>query len=198
MVVLLPLLLPPPETPITHPNLSLVSFSGNDPNQDATSFWNSVENKILFSLGTKPTEPAAQTSYDKGQQCLFGSLLTNTALEWFESEVTDATVWNTLKDEFLKRITDGKDQFGFKLEVENTFRQERELIKIYLHRIKSGVDKGWPEKIPTSIEVDDNIRREKEIQQRQRSQKYIDFAIRGLRPQGLNSKRTRKLMRKFQ
>ena len=49
----------PPETPITHPNLSLVSFSGNDRNQDATSFWNSVENKILFSLGTRPTTHAA-------------------------------------------------------------------------------------------------------------------------------------------
>ena len=59
----LPLLLPPPpppETPITHPNLSLVSFSDDDPNQDAISFWNSVQNKILISLGTRPTAPAAQ------------------------------------------------------------------------------------------------------------------------------------------
>ena len=44
-----PAVTPPPETPITHPNLSLVSFSGNDPNQDATSFWNSVDNKKLFT-----------------------------------------------------------------------------------------------------------------------------------------------------
>ena len=154
-----------PENPITHPNLSLVSFSGNDPNQDAT-FWNSVEYKILFSLGTRPTAPAAQTSYDKRQQSLFGSLLTDTALEWFESEITDATNWNALKDEFIKRFTDGRDQFRFRLEVENTFRQEGELIKNHLHRIKSGVDKGWPEKIPTSITGDDNIRKEKAIQQR--------------------------------
>ena len=110
-----PAVTPPPETPITHPNLSLVSFSGNDPNQDATSFCNSVENKILFSLGTRPTAPVAQTSYDKRQQSLFGSLLTDTALEWFESEVTDATDWNTLKDEFIKRFTDGRDQFRFRL-----------------------------------------------------------------------------------
>ena len=32
----------PPETPITHPDLSLVPFLGNDPNQDAASFWNLV------------------------------------------------------------------------------------------------------------------------------------------------------------
>ena len=132
-----PAVTPPPETPITHSNLSIVSFSGNDPNQDATSFWNSVENKILFSLGTRPTAPAAQTSYDKRQQSLFGSLFTDTALEWLESEVTDTTDWNTLKDEFIKRFTDGRDQFRFRLEVENTFRQEGELIKNYLHRIKS-------------------------------------------------------------
>ena len=43
-----PSVTPPPETPTTHPNLSLVSFSGNDPNQDATSFWNSVEKKYSF------------------------------------------------------------------------------------------------------------------------------------------------------
>ena len=62
------------------------------------------------------------------------------------------------------------------------------MIKNYLHRIKSAVDKGWPEKIPTSIAGDDNIRKEKEIQQRQRSQKNINFAIRGIRPQGLKRK----------
>ena len=120
---------PPTETPITHPNLSLVSFSGNDPNQDATSFWNSVENKILFSLGTRPTAPAAQTSYDKRQQFLFCSLLKDTALEWFESEVTDAANWNTLKDEFIKRFKDGRDQFRFRLEVENTFGAGRRINK---------------------------------------------------------------------
>ena len=29
------------DTPISHPNLSLMTFSGNDPNQNATAFWNS-------------------------------------------------------------------------------------------------------------------------------------------------------------
>ena len=105
MVVLVPpAVTPPPETPITNPILSLVYFTGNDPNQVATSFWNSVENKILFLLGTRPTAPAAQTSYDKRQQSLFCSLLTGTALEWFQSEATDATNWNTLKDEFIKKV----------------------------------------------------------------------------------------------
>ena len=125
---------------------------------------------------------------------MFGSLLTDTALEWLESKVTDATNWNTLKDEFLKKFTDGRDQFRFRLEVENTYKQEEELIKNYQHRIMSGVVKSWPEMIPTSIAGDDNIRKEKEIQQRQRSQKYIDFAIRGLKPQVLKHKAHEKLV----
>ena len=54
--------------------------------------------------------------------------------------------------------------------------------------MKSGVDRGWQEKLPTSTEGIENKRKEKEIQQRQRFQKYIDFAIRGLRPQGLKRK----------
>ena len=116
------------------------------------------------------------------------SFLTDTALEWFEIEVTDATNWNNLKNEFIKRFTDGRDQFRFRLEVENTFRQEGGLIKNYLHRVNSVVDEGWPEKIPTIITGDDNIRKEKEIQQRQRSEKNIDFAMRRLRPQGLKRK----------
>ena len=90
-------------------------------------------------------------------------MLLDAALVWFESGITDATDWNTLKDEFIKKFTDGRDLFRFRFEVENAFRQERELIKNYLHRIKSGVDKGWPEKIPTSLEGDDNMRKEKEI-----------------------------------
>ena len=60
----------------------------------------------------------------------------------------------------LKRFTDCREQFRFRLEVEKTFRQEGELMKNFLHRIKSGVDKGWPEKIPASIEDNDNIRKE--------------------------------------
>ena len=116
-----PAAISPPEIPITHPNISIVSLSGNDSNQDATSFWNSVEKK-LFSLGTSPTAPAAQTSYDKRQKSILNSLLTDTALKWFENEVTDTTDWNILIDDLIKRLRDGRDQFRFRLEVEISFR----------------------------------------------------------------------------
>ena len=91
------------DTPISHPNLSLMTFSGNDPNQKATAFWNSVENKILFSLGQRPADNDARRSYDSRQRSLFGSLLTDTSLEWFNGNVTNATTWAQLKDLFLNR-----------------------------------------------------------------------------------------------
>ena len=107
------------DTPISHPNLSLMTFSGNDANQNATAFWNSVENKILFSLGQRPADNDA----------LFGSLLTDTSLEWFNDNVTSATTWAQLKDLFLNRFTDGRDQFKHRIDAENAARQDGELIK---------------------------------------------------------------------
>ena len=33
------------DTPLSHPNMSPVTFSGKDPRQNASDFWNSVEQK---------------------------------------------------------------------------------------------------------------------------------------------------------
>ena len=117
------------DTPISHPNLSLMAFSGNDPDQNATALLNSVENKILFSIGQRPTDNDARRSYDSRQRSLFGSLLTDTALEWFNDSVTNATTWAQLRDLFLNRFTDGRDQFKHKIDAENAARQDGELIK---------------------------------------------------------------------
>ena len=57
-----------------------------------------------------------------------------------------------------------------------------------LLRIKSGVDKSWPESIPASFEGNEKIRKDKEIPQRPRKQKCLYFAVRELRPQGLKRK----------
>ena len=83
--------------PITHLKLSFVFFSGNDSDLNAKAFWTSVENKIA-------TDADAQPNYDHRQKSLFGSLLTETALEWYTDEVTNATTWAELKNLFLKLI----------------------------------------------------------------------------------------------
>ena len=166
------------DTPISHPNLSLMTFSGNDPNQNATAFWNSVENKILFSLGQRPADNDARRSYDSRQRSLFGSLLTDTSLEWFNDNVTNATTWAQLKHLFLNRFTDGRDQFKHRIDAENAARQDGELIKNYFHRSKSSVDRGWPESIDETVHATEAAQNaERTIQTRQRSQKYIDLSI---------------------
>ena len=175
--------------PITHPNLSFVSFSGNDSDLNAKAFWTSVENKIVFSLGQRPTDAGAQPNYDHRQKSLFGSLLTETALEWYTDEVTNTTTWAELKSFFLKRFTDGRDRFKHRIDAENATRQEGELIKNYFHRIKTSVDKGWPESIDTTVHADADAQAlEKNIQTRQRTQKYIDFSVKGLKPLALKQK----------
>ena len=60
--------------PIAHPNWSFVSFSGNDSDLNAKAFWNSVENKNVFSLGQPPTDAGAQPNCDHRQKSLLGSL----------------------------------------------------------------------------------------------------------------------------
>ena len=89
--------------------MSFVSFSGNDPDLNANAFWISVENKTVFSLGQRLTDAGAQPNYDHRKKSMIGSLLTETVLEWYTDEVTDASTWAELKDLFLKRITDGRD-----------------------------------------------------------------------------------------
>ena len=120
---------------------------------------------------------------------MFGSLLTETALEWYTDEVTNATTWAELKNLFLKRFTDGRDRFKHRIDAENATRQEGELIKNYFHRIKTSVDKGWPESIDTTVHADADAQAlEKNIQTRQRTQKYIDFSVKGLKPLALKQK----------
>ena len=64
-----------------------------------------------------------------------------------------------------------------------------ELIKNYFHRIKSSVDRGWPGSIDETVHATEAAQNaERTIQTRQRSQKYIDFSIKGLRPLALKQK----------
>ena len=113
--------------------------------RSALDFWNSVDQKVKFSfsLGVVPTD-ADKKSYENRQRSLFGSPLTDTASEWFNT-VDEAQVLNDIKDDFLDRFTDDRDKFKHRLEVENASRQEGELIKNYFHGVKHAVDKGWQE-----------------------------------------------------
>ena len=168
--------------------MSLVTFSGNDPRQNANEFWSSVEQKINFSLGTTlPTDAAALANHQNRRKALFGSLLTETALEWFNTIGPTRTL-DQIKGDFITRFTNSCDQFKYRVEVEGATRQKGKFIKNYFYRIKHAVDRGWPEKIPARLTDPGQIATERTIQQRQREQKYIDFAIRGLQTSSLKRK----------
>ena len=94
-------------------------------------------------LEVVPTDADKKKGYEERQRSLFGPLLTDTALEWFNT-VDEAKVLNDNKYDFLDIFTDGRDKFRHGLEVENA-RQESEFTKNYFHKVKHAVDKGWPE-----------------------------------------------------
>ena len=108
--------------------MSLVTFSENDPRQNAREFWNSVEQKINFALGTTlPADPTALTNHQNRRKALFGSLLTETALEWFNT-VDPTRNFDQIKGDFINRLTDSRDQFKYRLDVEDATRQKGGII----------------------------------------------------------------------
>ena len=101
------------DAPISLRNVSLTTFSGNDPIQSALNFLNSVDQRAKFLIGVVPTDPdkkKKKKSYENRQRSPFGSLLTDTALEWYNN-VDEAKVLNDIKDDLLDRFTDGRDKF---------------------------------------------------------------------------------------
>ena len=51
------------ENTVSFPYLALDKFSGNDPDQNAKSFLPTLENKINFSLGSRPVDNAERGRY---------------------------------------------------------------------------------------------------------------------------------------
>ena len=50
---------------VAYPDLALEKFTGLDPNEDARDFFDIVEKKIAFSLGTRPRDAGdEQDAYD--------------------------------------------------------------------------------------------------------------------------------------
>ena len=169
------------ENTVSFPDLALDKFSGNDPDQDAKSFLPTVENKINFSLGSRPADNAERARYLFRKKALFSSLLRGPAAEWYADSITDAATWDQIRTAFIDRFSDDRDKYRHRITAENCVRGNEELIKNFYHRVKSAVDKGWP------LDPNGN-QNERDNQQNQRNAKYIEFTVRGLRPTGLKRK----------
>ena len=129
---------------VAYPDLAIEKFIGIDSNGDPTEFIRLLENKISFSLGSRPAvnENNIQTVYEDRRKALFGSVLRGPAAEWFDS-LEAAAIWDKMKTQFTARFIDGKMQYPFRIAAEKLKRQLDENIKSYIHRIKTLVDKGW-------------------------------------------------------
>ena len=76
--------------------------------------------------------------------------------------------------------------------MEHCIRGDGEKFRNYLHRIKRTVDKGWPYDL-NGIEAPHHVA-EREAQGRQRRQRYLDYSLKGLRPNYLQRKAQEYLM----
>ena len=140
---------------VAYPDISLDKFTGLDPSEDARDFIDIIEQKMQFSLGTRPAagEADARALYDARKRALFGSVLRGPAAQWFTT-VPAADEWPDIRDAFIIRFTDDKDKYRQRIEVENIKRQPNELLKSYIHRLTKAIERGPPR---TSRRVVSNI-----------------------------------------
>ena len=179
-------------THLANPDLASDKISGTNPDQDAKSFLQLIEQKINFALGDAPANPDALTNYTFRKKALFSSLLRGPAVEWYESSVEAATPWNDIRTGFIARFSDGRNKFRHRLEMEHCIRRDGEEIRNFLHRIKITVDKGWPDDMSGVAGAQQPA--ERDAQARQRGQRYMDYSLRGLRPKYLQRKAQEYLM----
>ena len=175
------------ENRVSFPHWALDKFSGNDPDQDARSFKFTVENKINFSLGSRPTDMAERARYLFRKEALFSSLHRRPAAEWYADSKNDVAIWDQIRTAFIDRFSDDQDKYRHRITAENCLRGNGELVKQFYHRVKSAVDKGWS--------LDPNgTQAGRDNQQNQRNAKNIEFTVRGLKPTGIKRKGHRPLI----
>ena len=171
---------------LAYPDLAVDKFSGTDPNQDAESFIQLIERKINFALGDAPGDAGESANHTFRKKALFSSLLRGPAAEWYKNNITNATIWENVRTNFITRFSDGRNKFRYRMEVDYCIRGDGEEIRNFSHRIKRTIDKGWLDDL-NGIEAAHHAA-EREAQGRQRRQRYIDYSLKGLRPRYLQRK----------
>ena len=178
---------------LVYPDLALDKFSGTDPDQDAEAVIRLIECKMNFALGTEPDEADAEhVIHLFRKKALFSSLLRGPAADWYGSTIQDAMTCNEVRTLFITSFLDGRNEFRHKMEVEHCIRADGEEIRNFLHRTKKTVDKSWPDDMAGVVAAEQGA--ERTAQARQRRQRYIDYTLKGLRPQYLQRKAQEYLM----
>ena len=91
------------DSTVSFPDLALVRFLCNDPDQDAKSFLLTLENIINLSLGSRPTDEAARARYLFRKKGLLSSILQGRAAEWYADSINDAASWDQIRTNFMNQ-----------------------------------------------------------------------------------------------
>ena len=78
------------------------------------------------------------------------------------------------------------------MEVEHCIRADGEEFRNLFHRIKKTVDKGWPDDLTGVVAAEQAA--ERTAQARQRTQRYIDYTLTGLRPRYLDQRKAQEYL----
>ena len=132
---------------LAYPDLAADKFSGTDPDQDAEYFIQLIERKINLALGDAPGDAGELANYTFRKKALFSSLLRGPAPEWYVNNITNATIWENVRTNFITRFSDGRNKFRYRIEVELCIRGDGEEIQNFLHLIKRTLEKSCPDYI---------------------------------------------------
>ena len=117
------------ENTVSYPDLAVDKFMANDPDQDAKSFLLTVEDKIDFSLGSRPTDNAERAHYLFRKKALFSSYLSGPAADWYADSEIDAATWDQIGNSFIDRFPDDRDKYKHRITAENCARGNEEVIR---------------------------------------------------------------------
>ena len=87
---------------------------------------------------------AERTRYLFKKEALLSAFFRGPAAKWYPDSINDAATWDQIKTAFIDRFSDDGDKNRHGIIAENCVRRNEKLIKIFYHRVKSAVDKGWP------------------------------------------------------
>ena len=158
---------------------SLRKFSGTDPDQDAKSFIQLYERKIIYAPGVARANPDVLAKHSFRKKTLFSCLLKDPAGEWYESNFDAAIPWEYIGTNFISRLPEGRNKFRHRLEIERCIKRDGEEIENSLKKINN-VDKSWPDDI--SGVTGPQQAAEQAAEARQKRERYKAYCLRGLRP----------------
>ena len=154
------------KTHLAYSDLASVKFFGTDPDQDAECFIQLIEQKINCAFEDAPGDAAELANYTFRKKPLFSSLPRGPTTEWYENNITNATTWERIRTNFINRVSDGRNKFRYRMEVEHCIRGDGEEMPKFLHRFKRTVDKEWPDDMegiaPADNGAEELLRHDKE------------------------------------